>query len=32
MKKKDRLCALWIARAFKHLLDVGESLDWVDTA
>ncbi len=32
MKKRDKLCEVWIARAFKHLLDVGESLDWVDTA
>ena len=31
-KKKDRLCEIWIAKGFKHLLDVGESLDWVDNA
>lgn len=29
-KKKHHLIETMIAKAFKHLLSVGESLDWVD--
>jgi 5-methylcytosine-specific restriction endonuclease McrA len=30
MKKKGKLHELMMAKAFKHLAEVGESIDWVD--